>query len=73
MMSRGSLEKLKRAYPIKRVAAVAHFPTPWLFEPAFAQTIEPTNAWAAVSSPSVQQVLVFTVEWTGARQMGEQW
>ena len=30
---------------MKRVAAVAHLPTPWLFESWNAQMIEPTIAW----------------------------
>ena len=49
---------------MKRVAAGAQLPTPWLFEPA-----KPT-VWAAVSFPFAS---TFTVEWTGVRPMGEQW
>ena len=30
---------------MKRVAAGAHLQTPWFFEPAKAQTTEPTTAW----------------------------
>ena len=38
---------------MKRVAAGARLPTPWLFEPAKRPTtIEPTTAWAAVLFPS---------------------
>ena len=37
---------------MKRIAAGAHHPTPWLFELANSQTIEPTTAWTAVSFPS---------------------
>ena len=43
------------AHAIKRVppnkAADAHLPTPWLFEPENAQTMEMTTDWNAVSSP----------------------
>ena len=39
---------------MKRVAAGAHLPTPWLFSLRNAQTIEPTNVWAAVSTPSAR-------------------
>ena len=46
---KGSVKRLKR-FAVKRVAAGAHLPTPWLFENA--QMIEPTTAWTAVSSPS---------------------
>ena len=31
------------AHAVKRVAAGAHLPTPWLFEPANSQTIKPTT------------------------------
>ena len=37
---------------MKCVDAGAHLPTPWLFRLRRVQTIEPTTAWAAVSSPS---------------------
>ena len=37
---------------MKRVAADAHLPTPWLIEPT--QTIEPTTAWTAVTSLSAR-------------------
>ena len=37
---------------MKRVAADAHLPTPWLIEPT--QTIEPTTAWTAVTSLSAK-------------------
>ena len=38
-----------RANAMKRVAAGAHLPTPWVFEPARnAQTIEPTTVWTSV-------------------------
>ena len=40
------------ANAMKRVAAGAHLPTSWLFEPA-KRPIEPTTAWTAVSSLSV--------------------
>ena len=39
-----------------------------------AQTIELTTTWTAVSSSQCRhQVLVFTLEWSWARPMGEQW
>ena len=42
--------------------------------PLNAQTIEATTACTAVCLPYCKhQVLVFTVEWTGALPMGEQW
>ena len=51
---------------MKRVA-----PDPWLLSLRNAQTIEPTTAWTAVSSPAP---LVFTLEWSGGgRPIGEQW
>ena len=57
---------------MKRVAAGAHLPTPWLFEPA--ERREPTTALTALSSPSARtRYFVFTLEWSGARPMGEQW
>ena len=41
------------AYAMKRVAAGAHLPTPWLLSLRNAQTIDPTTARTAVSSPAV--------------------
>ena len=50
---------------MKRVAAAAHFPTPRLFKPAKnAQTIEPTTAYTALSSPSASTIPYNSrVEW----------
>ena len=39
------------AYAMKRVAAGADLPTPWLFEPAKPPTIQPITAGSADSSP----------------------
>ena len=58
---------------MKRVAAGAHLPTPWLFEPVNAQMIEPTTAWTAVSFPSGSTGYSFLYLKSGARPMGEQW
>ena len=54
---------------MKRVAAGAHLPSPWLFEPVKRPTIDLINAWTAVPArhQCEHQVLVFTVEWTGAK------
>ena len=39
-----------------------------------AQTIEPTTGWAVDFIPQCKnQALVFTLEWSGARPMCEQW
>ena len=43
---------------MKRVVAGAHLPAPWLFE-RNAQTIDPTTAWTAVSSLSVNTRYTF--------------
>ena len=62
------------AYAIKRVAAGAHLPTPWLFEPA--KRPDDTADYCLDCSFLPQwnhRVLVFTLEWSGARPMGEQW
>ena len=37
------------AYVMTRIAAGAHLPTPWLFEPTeYAQLIEPITAWTCL-------------------------
>ena len=58
---------------MKRVAAGAHLPTPWLFEPA-KHTDDRANYCLDCSFlPQWKlQVLVFTLERSGARPMGEQ-
>ena len=61
------------AYAMKRVAAVAHLPTPWFFEPAK----RPDNSADYCLDCSFlhqwkHRVLVFTLEWSWARRTGEQ-
>ena len=59
---------------MKRVAAGAHLPTPWLFEPE--KRADDRVDYCLDSSFLPQwkhQVLVFTREWSGARPMGEHW
>ena len=60
---------------MKRVAAGAHLPYPWLFEPAKRpDDIEPTTAGTAVSFPSASTSHTFLqFGWTEARPWGEQW
>ena len=62
------------ANAVKRVAADAHLPTPWLFEPA-KRPDDRADCCLDCSFLSrwKHQVLVFTLEWSGARPMGEQW
>ena len=62
------------ANAVKRVAAAAHLPTPWLFEPA--KRADDRADYCLHCSFLHQwkhRVLVFTLEWSGARPMGEQW
>ena len=59
------------ANAMKRVAAGTHLPTHWLFEPA-KRSVEPTMPGLQFSPP-VKALLVFTVQWRGARLVGEQW
>ena len=55
-----NMEKRKvGALAMKRVAAGAHLPTPWLFEPAKRSDDKPTTALAAVSSPSASTWYTF--------------
>ena len=59
---------------MKRVAAGAHLPTPWLFEPA--KLPDDRADYCLDCSFFLQwkhRVLLFTLEWSGARPMGEQW
>ena len=58
---------------MKRVAAGAHPPTHWLFEPA-ERPDDRTDYCLDCSflSQWKHQILVFTLEWSGARSMGEQ-
>ena len=59
---------------IKRVAAGAHLPTPWLFEPTKRPDDRADYCLDCSFLPKCKyQVLVFTLEWSGARSMGEQW
>ena len=62
------------AHAIKRVAAGAHFQTPWLFERAKrpddrADYCLDCSFYPLFLAPSTR----FTLEWAGARPMGEQW
>ena len=43
------------AYAMKRVASGAHLPTPWLLSLSYAQTIEPTTAWADITNPDIRK------------------
>ena len=57
------------AYAMKRVAAGAHLPTLWLFEPA--KRPEPTTACAAVFSPGANNRYSFTwVNWVAPLRLG---
>ena len=59
---------------MKRVAAGVHLPTPRLSEPAKCPEDGADLCLCCSSLPDCKhQVLVFTVEWTVARPMGEEW
>ena len=59
---------------MKRVAAGAHPPTPWLFEPAEHPDDRVYYCLDCSSLPQCKQLaLVFTLEWSVARPVGEQW
>ena len=62
------------ANAMNRVAAGAHLSTPWLFEPAKRSD---NRADYCLDCSFLHQwkhhVLVFTLEWSEARPMGEQW
>ena len=62
------------ANAMKRVAAGAHLPTPWLFEPAKRPDDRADYCLDCSFLPQWKhRVLVFTLEWSGARLVGEQW
>ena len=57
----------------QRVAAGAHLPTPWLFEPAERPDVKADYCLDCSFLPRWKhRVLVFTLEWSGARPVGEQ-
>ena len=59
---------------MKRVAAGAHLPTPWLFEPAKRPDDRADYCLDCSFLPQWKhRLLVFTLEWNGARLVGEQW
>ena len=59
---------------MKRVAAGAHLPTPWLSEPAKRPDDRADYCLDCSFLPQWKhRVRVFTLEWSGARPMGEQW
>ena len=62
-------------YAMKRVAAGAHLPTAWLFEPAKRPDARADYCLdCSFLTQWKHRVLVFTlIEWSGARPMGEQW
>ena len=58
---------------MKRVAAGAHLPTPWFFEPVKRPDDRVDYCLDCSFLPQcVHQVLVFIFEWSEARSMGEQ-
>ena len=62
------------ANAMKRVAAGAHLPTPWLFEPDKRPDDRADYCLDCSFLPQCKhRVLVFTLEWSGARPMGGQW
>ena len=62
------------ANTMKRVAARAHLPTPLLFEPAKRPDDRADLCQDCSFLPQWKhQVFVFTLEWSGARPMGEKW
>ena len=63
-----------RVNAMKRVAAEAHLPTPWLFEPVKRPDDRANYCLDCSFLPQCKhRVLVFTLEWSGARPMGEKW
>ena len=59
-------------YAMKRVAAGAHLPTPWLFDPAKRLDDRADYCLDCSFFPQWKHlVLVFTLGWSGARPMGE--
>ena len=62
------------ANAMKRVAAGADLPTPWLFEPAKSPDDKTDYCLGCSFLPQCKhQVLVFTLERAVVRPMGEQW
>ena len=58
--------KRKVSYAMKRVAAGAHLPTPWHFEPAEREDDRADYCLGRSFLPKCKHhVLVFPVEWTG--------
>ena len=71
---RGKEGKKSWEHTMKRVAAGAHLPAPWLFEPAKHPDDTADYCLGCSFLPQCKhRVLVFTLEWSGARPMGEQW
>ena len=59
---------------MERIGAGAHLPTLWLFGPAKHTDDRPDYCLDFNFHPQCKhQVLVFTLERTGARPIGEQW
>ena len=59
---------------MKRVAAGAYLLTPWLFEPAKRPDDRADYCPDCSFLPQWKhRILVFTLEWSGVRPMGEQW
>ena len=59
---------------MKRITMGAHLQTVWLFEPAKLPDDRADYCLNYSFLPQCKhQVLVFTLEWSGARPMGEQW
>ena len=62
------------AHAMKRLAAGAHLSTSWLFEPAKRSDDRADYCLDCSFLPQWKhRVLIFTLEWNGARPMGEQW
>ena len=60
------------ANAMKRVAAAAHLSTPWLSEPAKCPGDRVDYCLECSFRPQCKhQVLVFTLEWSGARPLSE--
>ena len=71
-MAEGKKKEKLGTYAMDRVAAGAHFPTLWLLEP----TKRPDDSRLLLGLQFLplerSPVTRFTVEWIGARHMGEQ-
>ena len=72
-----TIEQSKRklgAHAMKRIAAGAHLSTPWLFESAKRPDNRADYCLDCSFLPKWKhRVLVFTLEWSRARPVGEQW